>query len=51
MDTTGYFVEDYKSDEIEENYEVEEHKRAENGPARWSYTVFPFDEKGEKKVI
>ena len=51
MDTSGYFYEDYKSDEIDENYEVEDHERAAKGPSRWSYVIFPFDEKGEKKVI
>ncbi len=51
MDTTGYYVEDYKADEIEENYEAEDHPKAAKGPSRWSFTLFPFDEKGMKKVI
>ena len=35
LDTTGYFKEDYTSSEIDENYNIWEHKRAAKGPARW----------------
>jgi hypothetical protein len=46
MDTTGYYEEDYKADEIEENYEAEDHNKAAKAPSRWGFTTFPFDKKG-----
>lgn len=37
MDTTGYFVEDYKAEEIDENYSVEDHARGNKAPSRWTF--------------
>lgn len=51
MDTTGYFFEDYKAEEVDENYDIEDHARAIKTPSSWIFTVFPFDEKGLKQVI
>jgi len=51
MENTSYFVEEYESEEVDNDYDVWEHKRASKGPARWGFNKFPHDPLGEKIVI